>query len=432
MLEALINYTCALLLAFLGYYVIKRILKSDICINKRSLLIIIINSIAVTIIHYINYKSSFIFSCIINIITYKIIFKLNIKEAVLSTGMLMLVISVSDVAFLPVLMHFTSISNLESNIYIYLISNLCVFINILIIIHLKFIRTFLSKIYNVLISKELNMNIIFILFILLGISGSSYNILISNNIDTKLIVNTIILAVLVVIAVIYANKQNNYNQLSEQYTSLFKYVQNFEDWIEKEQFVRHEYKNQLAVIYSISNEKEVKDKVNDILKHTINIEDEQIHLLKVLPKGGLRGLMYYKTSIAQREKINVTVDVSIKEKGILSRLSKKKINELSKVLGIYYDNAIEAAKESRKKIILIEIYELNEYVNIVISNTFNKKSIIEGMTKQGVSSKGKGRGNGLYFANKVLNKNCWLKEKNEIIDKYYIETITIQKNTSNK
>jgi two-component system sensor histidine kinase AgrC len=430
MLEVLINYICALILAIVGYYVIKTITNNESSINKKTLLILFINSIIITAIHFINYTSTFIFSCIINIITYKEIFKINIKEAVLSTGMLMLVISVADIAFLPILMHCTSIKNLESNIYIYLISNICVFINIGIIIHIRFIKKFLSKIYKVLKEKELNLNIVFILFILLGISGSSYNVLSSHSTDIKLMANTVILIVLVVIAVIFANKQNNYNQLSDQYTSLFKYVQNFEEWIEKEQFIRHEYKNQLAVIYSLSNEKEVKDKVNDILKHTISIENDQIHLLKVLPKGGLRGLMYYKTSIAQVEKINVTIDVSIKDKGILSKLSKRKINELSKVLGIYYDNAIEAAKESTKKIILVEIYELKECVNIVISNTFNKKSIIQGMSKQGVSSKGAGRGNGLYFASKVINKNNWLKEKSEIIDNYYIETLTITKNTS--
>jgi len=142
--------------------------------------------------------------------------------------------------------------------------------------------------------------------------------------------------------------------------------------------------------------------------------------------------MYYKTSIAQRFKIKITIDISIKENGILYKLSKKKINELTKILGIYYDNAIEAAKDCRNKNILIEIYELKDKVNIVISNTFKKESIIKGKNKKGVSSKGNGRGYGLYFANKIIYNNNWIQTKQEIIDNYYIETITILKNTSKK
>ena len=303
---------------------------------------------------------------------------------------------------------------------------------VMIIINIRFIQTFLSKIYIVLKSKELNLNIIFIIFILMGISSSSYNILISSRNNKKIIANILIIIVLVAVAALFAQKQNNYNKLSSQYDTLFSYVKNFENWIEKEQFVRHEYKNQLAVIYALTEEKNVKDKINEILNNVINIENKQINLLKVLPKGGLKGLMYYKTSVAQSYKINVTIDISINEKGTLSKLNNKKINELTKIIGIYYDNAIEAAKESKKKNILIEIYELKDSVKIVISNTFNKNSIVTGPPKKGISSKGKGRGNGRYFASNIINKNKWIEEKQEIIDKYYIETITIIKNASNK
>ena len=432
MLEALINYTCALLLAFLGYYVIKKIINSDIKINKKNILILVLNALVVTLTHIINYQSSYILSCITNIVTYKLVFKLDVEESLLVTGILMLVIAISDIAFLPVLMNFTSITSLESNIYVSVISNVCVMTIVMIIINIRFIQTFLSKIYIVLKSKEINLNIIFIIFILMGISSSSYNILISSGLNTKIIANILIIIVLVAVAALFAQKQNNYNKLSSQYDTLFSYVKNFENWIEKEQFVRHEYKNQLAVIYALTEEKNVKDKINEILNNVINIENKQINLLKVLPKGGLKGLMYYKTSVAQSYKINVTIDISINEKGTLSKLNNKKINELTKIIGIYYDNAIEAAKESKKKNILIEIYELKDSVKIVISNTFNKNSIVTGPPKKGISSKGKGRGNGRYFASNIINKNKWIEEKQEIIDKYYIETITIIKNASNK
>lgn len=236
---------------------------------------------------------------------------------------------------------------------------------------------------------------------------------------------------MVIISIIFTSSRDDYNKLSKEYEGLFEYVQNFEEWIEKEQFIRHEYKNQLAVIYSLTNEESVKEKIKESLNTSINLQNEQIHTLKVLPKGGLKGLMYYKTSIAQNNNIDITINVSINPKGTLHKLGEHKLNELSKIIGIYYDNAIEAAKESRKKNILIEIYELSDRVNIVMSNTYNKTSIIDNMNAKGASSKGKGRGNGLYFAQKIIEKNKWIKEKHEIIDKYYIVTLTISKKSSN-
>ena len=47
--------------------------------------------------------------------------------------------------------------------------------------------------------------------------------------------------------------------------------------------------------------------------------------------------------------------------------------------------------------------------------------------KKGVSSKGEGHGNGLYFASKLLEKNPWLESKQEVIDKYYIQQLTVHK-----
>ena len=142
--------------------------------------------------------------------------------------------------------------------------------------------------------------------------------------------------------------------------------------------------------------------------------------------------MYYKAAIAQKQKINLTADVSIETKGILTKLTEKEIRILCKLIGIYFDNAIEAAAESRKKNLTVEIYELKDKVSIVFSNTFKRHRNMKDRNKKGVSSKGKGRGNGLYFASKLIKENDWIEEKQEIIDNYYIQQIIIKNNHLNK
>lgn len=429
MLEAFINFICALILSILGFYVIKIIINSDDKLTIKTLLLLTINSICIALFHYFNYNSTLV-NFIINTITYKLIFKINIKKAILLTGILSLFILIADLISLALQLVIFPLYKYADNSYIFLLNNLSVVVISLILLRTNIIKKYLSKIFNTLSNNSYRLNIIFISIIIIIASGIMYNLFINYKIDYKVFVDLIILVGLLIILFIFIINKETYNKLSQEYDILLSNVNKIEEWIEKEQFTRHEYKNQLAVIYSLSNEKNVKTKIEEIIKHNLNVSNETIYELRELPKGELKGILYYKTLIAQDNKINLTIDTSIKSKGILSKLNKKQINSLAKIIGIYYDNAIEAAKESRKKIILLEIYELKDKVNIVISNTYKKTTNLHNNHLKGISSKGKGRGNGLYFANKIISDNQWLIEKHEIIDRYYIETITINKSTS--
>ena len=274
-------------------------------------------------------------------------------------------------------------------------------------------------------------NIIFFLLITILLCILVYNLYKNIGFNNIYIINISIMIIISVLTLLFINSKNEYKRLSSDYEILFTYIQTFEDWIEKEQLNRHEYKNQLAVLRCLTKEKKVKDKIDEILEDNINIDGPVINQLKFLPKGGIKGLMYYKVAIAQKHKINLTTDVSIESKGILTKLSEKEVRVLCKLIGIYFDNAIEAAIESRKKNILIEIYELKDKVNIIFSNTFKNHKNMKDRNKKGVSSKGEGHGNGLYFADKLIKENDWLNQKQEIIDGYYIQMIEISKKKKN-
>lgn len=274
------------------------------------------------------------------------------------------------------------------------------------------------------------MNALYFIVLIIGICFFAYNISTSNNI--KYVLNAILLLSLGILTFIFVKNINNYNELTDKYDSLFSYVQNFEDWIEKEQLNRHEYKNQLAVLRCLTKEKKVKAKIDEILEDNINIGGEVINQLKQLPKGGIKGLMYYKVALAQKQKIKVTADVSLETKSILNNLAEKDIRTICKLIGIYLDNAIEAALETRKKNLLIEVYELPNKVCFVISNTFKKKANFDERNKKGVTTKGEGHGNGLYFASKLIATNDYLESKQDIVDGYYIQQLIVTKKESKK
>lgn len=428
MLEVFVNFICAFILCISGFYFIRKIKYFDNKINFKIILVFLINSIAVSIIRTL--ESTFltiIINFIINVITYKIVFNQTIEESTLETGILTFFIIIADVITAISLVNFFHFVEYQNNYLVYITINIIIAIIPNVIVLIDLIPEKLHAFLNVLLKNNSKVNSIFIFLVMLASGGIAYKVIINYDLNYKFIGDIVIIISLMIIGMIFINNKDTYNKLSKEYDMLLSNVSTFEDWIEKEQFTRHEYKNQLAVLYALSSEKEVQNKIEEIINQNLNIKDEVVNNLKELPKGGFKGLLYYKTIIAEKNKLNITVNVSIKEKGILKSLNKNNTTILAKIIGILYDNAIEAAKESRKKRLLLEIYELKDRVNIVISNTFKKNSIVENRFEKGVSSKGKNHGNGLYYLNKILKENKWIEEKQEIIDNYYIETVTIKK-----
>lgn len=413
MLEVFNNFICSLIMSLYGFYVIKKITKSEEKLFKvKNILLILVLTIVVIFLHGAKYNglcTVAIFA--LNIIVYKMIFNLTMEESLIACGILMFLSFIGDIFLICTMGQIIKIAYLRNTWYTYLITNSLVTIIGILLINIKFILNHLNKFYLNISNKKALSNILFLILLIIGLSSLTYNITRAQNVDRDYLINITIIFIFFVLTSLFIKSKNNYNELSFEYDNLFAYVQNFEDWIEKEQLNRHEYKNQLAVLRCLSKEKKVKSKIDEILEYNINIEGSAVNQLKSLPKGGLKGLMYYKATIAQKNKIKLTVNVSIEIDSLLKKLPEKDIRILCKLIGIYFDNAIEAAKETRKKDVLIEIYEFKDRVNIVFSNTFKQHQNFYDRNKKGISTKGEGHGNGLYFASKLIAKNDWLESK---------------------
>ena len=429
MLEVLVKIFCALLMAINIDYIIKKITNQK---NKlkcyQSIILIAILTTVLVVTYQIEYKglNSLLFF-LLGVIIIKYIYKFTLEESIISFAIVMVMVAFSDIVTSLIFMAKFPVTEIRTNESVFFFSNITVNIISFLFINIKYINNALNKFYNSILPKKSISNLLFFILLIIGFSYLIYNIGFSQFFNKEYIVNFLIFIIFTIITCIFIENQNKYKKLEEEYDVLFNYIQTFEDWIEKEQLNRHEYKNQLAVIRCLTKEKKIKDKIDEILEDNINIKDQAVTNLKNLPKGGIKGLMYYKAAIAQKQKIHLTTDVSINENGILSKLSEKNIRVLCKLIGIYFDNAIEAAAESRKKNLTIEVYELKDKVNFVFSNTFKNHKNMKDRNKKGVSSKGEGRGNGLYFASKLIKENKWITSKQEIIEKYYIQEISINK-----
>lgn len=427
MLELIVKLVAGLLLSVLGFYVVGKLLENKQRItNPRNIMLLSILTFIPAILYKVEYEYSYtLITCLLAIIVYQVIFKQSIYKVIISTAILMILVLTGDMIVTIFLILFIEGTTSRACWYISLLANVLVDSLVFLFISIPKFQKFLLKFVKE-ISKSKFMPVLFYLsaiIILISIFGMNFNM--AYNKSFSFVVTSIIICLMLLVAYIFIKEKNNYERLVNEYENLHKYVQVFENWIENEQLTRHEYKNQLAVIRAMTKEKKVKDKIDSLIKTTINLNEDVVESLRYIPSGGLKGLLYYKLAIAADHKISTTIDVSKKVEKKLKKLKEDQIKDISKLIGIYFDNAIEGTSGLRKKQITLEIYEIDNKVNFVISNTFNKKSIIKNNNEKGISSKGLNRGNGLYFAKKIIDKSKYLNQQQAIINNFYIQKIIL-------
>ncbi len=379
------------------------------------------------------YKTEY--NLIISLLTYILLiflygkyFKLKLNSAILICSYIIVVVSLSDLFLTSINIMLFSYEDVRNIWYIAVVNNILVGFISYFISNIKFIKDKLQYLVKKTVPYNINIFIFVILSVLI-IGILFYNITSIFKLNIYYTITLTSFIIVVTLYFFYILEINNYEKLNEQYNLMFKYVQDFENWIDDEQMYRHELKNNLSIIRNMTKNKKIIDKIDEMLKFSIVLDETAIEDLKNVPKGGLKGLLYYKVALAKNKKVKMIVEVSSKTTNKLKKLKEKELKELCIILGIYLDNALEAANISKKKIVTLEIYEVKENVNFIISNTYKDIIPIKKMKKKGFSTKGSRHGNGLYYANKLLNKNKWLETNQIFLNDYFIQKITIIKNS---
>lgn len=414
-------------MAIIALLIVRKLVESDRKIFSISNLIYFLFMILPGLVLYQTKYNLFVL--LVSFFVYSIVFikmfDLSFINSILISGVFFMLITVMDLIVASVETIFFSLTIARTNIFIAIVSNFLVGGGTYLLYSMPIIQ---GKIRN--LCRKTNENdsltiIIFIILLLIVISILYYNITSIFKLNLYYTITSISIAIFILLAYFYLDEKDKYQKLSDEYNILFDYVQDFENWIDDEQMYRHELKNSLSMLRSMTKNKKVIDKIDDMLKVSIIVDEEYIEDLKNVPKGGLKGLLYYKIAVAKNEKVQMIVDVSSKVTKKIERLTTKQIRNIGIVLGIYLDNAIEAAKESKRKQVTLEIYSLEEEVNFVISNTYEGNVKIEDMNKKGYTTKGKGHGKGLYYATKTIQKSKYLSTENNVLNDFFIQRLTV-------
>ena len=125
--------------------------------------------------------------------------------------------------------------------------------------------------------------------------------------------------------------------------------------------------------------------------------------------------------------MSVNISKSI-ENSFLGNLETINFKQLTRIIGVYLDNAIEASYTSDDKKLGIEVYLIRSNIDIIISNTFNNNIDTNKIGKTKFSTKGRNHGHGLLLAKSILNNSKIFEGKSEIKNNIFIQKLTINKN----
>lgn len=221
--------------------------------------------------------------------------------------------------------------------------------------------------------------------------------------------------------------QEKIKQEEEERRNLLKYTSQIESMYEELRAFKHDYVNILASLSGYIEKGDMKGLAQyfdqNILPTNEKLNQGKYHLQKLskIQEPAVKGLVSSKLIYAMNAELDVFVDIVDDVADFAIRTI-----DLTRILGIYIDNATEAALETEKKEVKLNIVKGQHSITIVLMNSFVDHGLSIGeMEKQHVSTKGENRGLGLNNVNEILRAYPNINKMTEIRDGYFVQTLII-------
>ncbi len=362
---------------------------------------------------------------ILLILSYQSLFKVPFSTSFLLATFVLLLTALVDLIWSIFAMCFIDVEFFRENTYTMIMSNIGISLIAALLSKTPILKNMFKRLMKIFTKKSYILPIIFTVLFIGAIAILHSNMFTIFETNQTYTISLIVLLLFFLLYYIYIIEKVNYDKLNDEYDALFECIQTFEDWLDKEQLGIHEMKNNLSIIRGMTNDKKIYKKIDNMLQESIVIEKDWVEQLKNIPKGGIKGLIYYKMAVARNKKVNLYVEISSKIQKHFKEISEENTKRLCILLGIYLDNAIESAEKSKKRQVTLEIYYCNESIVFAISNSYGQKPQLHKINIKGYTTKGEGHGKGLYFAQKMLNKNKTFIGTQQVLNDYYIQKLIL-------
>lgn len=360
------------------------------------------------------------------------VFKIKVLRVLLSVLVTNIIIGLIDIVITFSLFYYLGVENVEQ------ITNYTAFyyMGFVLLYTSTIIVARLIKYFNYPIrlsdeSKQLDLGIVFnYVFALLLIFPNAF-ILLAYLENKSLTINNIAFTVISMIAMFISSilySQNRYNSLL--YQQEIEYQRNYnttlKTLLDGLRAFRHDYKNTLATLYGyvqLGDMESLERVFKEVLEESKTLTTLDKLNPNLIKSPSLYGLI---TSKYQRcEQNNVMMNIEI-----FAELENMEIRtfDLTRMLGIFLDNSIEAASASKVKKVNFVISEKENHIIFKISNTFVDNAVdVEKIFDNGISSKGKNRGLGLYKVKDIVNRYKDISLNTYIEDKMFVQQLAIPK-----
>lgn len=210
--------------------------------------------------------------------------------------------------------------------------------------------------------------------------------------------------------------QNEAERMEKEVQKAEENVKSYENLLTKVRLCQHELKNHIAAIFSAHYTYKTYEKLVQAQEEYCKkiLDENKYNSLLLLGDKILAGYLYGKFQEAEDDGIEIDYKVAAK-------IEKTQVPTyyLIEMLGILFDNAVEALKNTHKKVISFETCESQNEYEFSIRNPFPYVSYdeITEWFKLDKSEKGSGRGIGLYHLKCLCEEwHCDLECRNVEIE----------------
>ena len=209
-----------------------------------------------------------------------------------------------------------------------------------------------------------------------------------------------------------------------QNKQLAQYQENLSEIYDMMRLFRHDYKNIVVAMKGCLKDK-AYDEMQEILSSVgVELDDlnirQQMSVVAQLEDAAVKWLLTSKLSAAQKYGINISLVVSRQ-----MDYGKLKKHEFNSILGNLLDNAIEAAKDSERKMLKVAVFNKNGDTIVSVKNTYSKRPVLANIFKSGYSEKEGHTGLGLYSVKKIVDAHDEVLMDVRIQDEYFTVDINI-------
>ena len=203
------------------------------------------------------------------------------------------------------------------------------------------------------------------------------------------------------------------------------YIVCLENMVEETRIFKHDYKNMLSTMSGFIHEnrlRELQVYFDQQLKRPAYSKLDEMQAwqyLKNIQPIEMKGLLFEKILAALGKGIRVQVEISENVNVVYEGLS-----DLSRILGIFIDNAIEAVKE-RKGVLCIIIAKMDKRILFQVMNDYENQPDLSKIFCKDYSTKGEGRGLGLYSVRSLLQEHEDMAHEYKVEQGMFIQRLEI-------